>query len=171
MNRLFWIAPLTLILCGCREESFIQKASSMEPTIMAGEVVSVDMNAYSNATPQRWDIVVFRPPFHASSAAAKEEDMGIWMFRVVGLPGESISFDDSGIQIDGHHIEQPHGKNIEYTKMTGSGIPDRLRSPRYPFVIPDGHFFVLGDNPMQSNDSRLWGPVSIDRILGKVNKK
>lgn len=147
MNRLLGIATLTLLLCGCREEAFIQKASSMEPTIMAGEVLSVDMNAYNNATPQRWDIVVFRPPLHASTAAAKGEDMGIWMFRVVGLAGESISFDDSGIQIDGHHLEQPHGMNIEYTKMTGAGFPNRPRSPRYPFVIPDGHFLFLAIIP------------------------
>jgi len=171
MNRLLWISSLSLMLCGCGEEAFIQKASSMEPTIMADEVVSVDMNAYRDSTPQRWDIVVFKPPIHASSAAASEEEMGIWMFRIVGLPGESISFDNSGIQIDGKHIEQPHGMNIEYSKLTRADTPERPRSPSYPFVIPESHFFVLGDNPLQSNDSRVWGPLSSERVLGKVTKK
>ncbi len=163
----------TVMFSGCGQKPFIQKGSSMEPTIKAGETIRVQMDAYRSATPQRWDVVTFTPPMHSVSAGSDTDNLGIWTFRVVGLPGETISFDDAGLSING---KIPNDRpiliqNIQYKETTASGVPSRPRSPTYPFTIPDGRYFVLGDNPDHANDSRLWGSLPRESILGKVKNK
>jgi len=172
--RIFFIALLTaLSFAGCGQKSFVQKASSMEPTIKADETIRVQMDAYRSSSPQRWDVVIFRPPLHSVSAGINTDDLGIWTFRIVGVPGDIISFDDAGLLINGN---PPTGRSaliqdIQYKKATASGVLTTARSPTYPLTIPYGQYFVLGDNPDLASDSRLWGLLPRESILGKVAKK
>lgn len=172
--RLFCIALFTAVtLAGCGQKSFVQKGSSMEPTIKANEVVRVNMDAYRSSSPQRWDVIAFTPPVHSVPAGSISGDLGIWIFRIVGTPGDIISFDDTGVLING---SSPIGRpasiaDIPYKRTTASGVPARPRSPIYPLTIPDGQYFMLGDNPDHANDSRLWGLLSEESILGKVANK
>lgn len=172
--RYVCIAPLLfLILSGCGQKSFIQKSSSMEPTIKADETIQVQEDAYRFSSPQRWDVVAFTPPIYSVAAASKTDDLGIWIFRIVGTPGDIVSFDDAGLLINGTFPSDRPSliKNIQYKKDTAAGAPSRPRSPSYPFTIPDGQYFVLGDNPDHANDSRFWGPLPQSSILGKVESK
>ena len=163
----------SVIFSGCGQKSFIQNASSMEPTIKAGETVRVQMDAYQASSPQRWDVVAFKPPLHSMPAGSNTDDLGIWTFRIVGLPADTVSFDDVGLLLNGTYpLDRPLSiEKIQYKKTTASGLPDGPRSPGYPITVPADHYFVLGDNPDHANDSRLWGVLPRENILGKVSKK
>jgi signal peptidase I len=172
--RYVCIVPLiALILSGCGPKSFVQKSSSMEPTIKADETIQVQENAYRSSRPQRWDVVAFTPPIYSVAAASKTDDLGIWIFRIVGIPGDIVSFDDAGLLINGTTPSDRPSliKSIQYKETTASGVPSRPRSPSYPFTVPDGQYFVLGDNPDHANDSRVWGPLPWSSILGRVENK
>jgi len=162
-----------VMFSGCGQKSFALRSSAMEPTIKADETIQVQMNAYRSSTPQRWDVVAFTPPVHSVAAGSNTDNLGVWIFRIAGLPGDIISFDDAGLLINGN---SPSGRpsliqNIKFKKNTASGAPSAPRSPTYPFTVPDGQYFVLGDNPDHANDSRLWGSLPRESILGKVKNK
>ena len=131
----------------------------MMPSIQPNEKVYVDEKAYSEEIPKRWDVVVFNP---------LPPDEGVWIFRVVGLPGETISFDKRGLMINGKHIEKP----IALSKVQYMGPnANQQSSLEFPFSIQEESYFVLGDNPPVANDSRMWGSIRRDQIIGKVLHK
>ena len=133
---------------------FKMPGAAMEPTIRSGESFRADMAAYESVDPQRWELVVFRPPQHEERR---------WVFRVVGLPGETISFGEAGLLIDGKAAEPPLG--ISYAALDD---PDAVA---HPLVVPPENYYVLGDNPKSANDSRMWGVVPRDHILGQVEDR
>jgi signal peptidase I len=134
----------------------------MAPTIQPHEVIVADMHAYKKTAPQRWDVVVFHPP----KTATPEET--IWPLRVVGLPGERISIDADGIHIDGKLVAQP--ESIRAVRYLASD-PRMQSAITFPYAIPADCYFVLGDNTADSFDSRFWGPVPMQSILGRVRNK
>jgi signal peptidase I len=102
-------------------------------------------------TPERGDIVVLNPP---------EESDEPYIKRVIGLPGESISFRDGYVYINGQKLNEPYIAGAE-TLCNGGKWCDIAS-------IPDGTVYVLGDNRTGSQDSRAFGPVSVDDLLGKA---
>jgi signal peptidase I len=161
--RFITILLFVTATCGCSDRKFRQPtASAMAPTIQLNEVIVADMRAYKKASPQRWDIVVFHPP------AIATPETTIWPLRVVGLPGERISIEVDGIHIDGKLATQPDSiRDIRYAP----GAP-RVRSAiTFPYTIPADSYFVLGDNTTNSFDSRFWGAVPMQSILGRVRNK
>ena len=89
--------------------------------------------------------------------------------RVIGLPGESLEIHDDGIYIDGRREAQPE-------RMAGIHYVARvLRSPLpavgYPYKIPADSYFLVGDNTTNSFDSRFWGALPKQNILGRVRDK
>ncbi len=129
--------------------------AAMEPTIMTGESIRADLSAYETAEPQRWDLIVFR---------SSQIDGKTWIFRVVGLPGETIAFGSTGILIDGKPAEVPNLlSNISYR---GRDVDDATADD--PFTVPKQSYYVLGDNPAKANDSRYWGAVTRDSIIGRA---
>ena len=141
----------------------------MEPTWKKGEMVEVNASAYRWAEPKRWDVVVFDPPAEAVPGVGGAKGMGAWAFRVVGLPGDTVEFDGPQMLINGKPAQVPaRMSGVSYKATTASGRPDGPNAPKYPYVVPDDKYFVLGDNADHANDSRLWGGLSRVRILGKV---
>jgi len=138
----------------------------MAPTIKAGEKVSVDYTAYAFTSPKRWDVVVFEPPMSTN---------GVWIKRVVGLPGETVAFVRGGITINGQPLIVPTRlTNVTYLSL--DQLPDRQfaiasSTITSPYVVPKKCYFVLGDNSTNSNDSRFWGAVPETNILGRAIKK
>lgn len=125
--------------------------AAMEPTIETGATVRADLSAYDSEAPQRWDLVVFDSPGPAERN---------WIFRVVGMPGETVAFDDDGLLVDGVRIDTPeHLADINYTAAA-----DGTES----IVVPDQSYYVLGDNAEKANDSRFWGTVNSNAIIGQV---
>ena len=103
-------------------------------------------------TPQRGDIVVLNPPIvHRTQPYIK---------RVIGLPGETVSFRDGYVYIDGKQLDEPYIGG----PITDCNVADGCRAGQ----VPDGYVFVLGDNRDNSADSRSFGFVPIDDIIGKA---
>ena len=148
-----------LVVGGCKPKSFRESSGSMEPTIKKGEVIVADMAAYSGAAPARWDVVVFT---YAKSGQP-------WCSRVVGLPGESIDIRPQGIFINGTNAPRPeHLTNVTHLAGIPGGPPATVS---FPFSIPAGSYFVLGDNTTNAYDSRFWGPLPAASITGRVTGK
>lgn len=100
---------------------------------------------------ERGDVVVFRYPDD------RERD---YIKRVVGLPGDSVEVRERVIYIDGIIWNEPYGVHKESNPNAGDNFG--------PFVVPEEHVFVMGDNRERSYDSRFWGPVPITDIKGRA---
>lgn len=123
-------------------------SGSMETTVMTGDRVIINRLAYSFGDPQRGDIIMFKCPDYP------KED---WFKRVIGLPGETVTVADGKVYIDGTALEE------SYLTVVTEGTFG-------PYVVPEGHYFLMGDNRNDSNDSRYWkNPyVNKDLIVGKA---
>jgi signal peptidase I len=157
-------------------QGFRMKAGSMEPALEPEERFSVNKDAYDGAEPKRRDIVVIRPPQGAidgqlcgeqvpgRSLCPKPTD-GVadvtFAKRVVGLPGERLRVVDGKAVIDGEPLHEPYA-NLD--NCVGENC-----TFRGAITIPDDHYFVMGDNRGASDDSRFWGPVPRDQIVGRVD--
>ena len=137
---------------------------SMEPTLDVGDRVLVNRLVYRFHGPHRGDIIVFHPPGHGNEAVrgAKGEASVTYIKRVIGLPGETIQITGGIVTVckpAGHNC---HALKEPYTE--GS-----LTAPRYgPFTVPQGDYFVMGDNRGDSLDSRYWGPLPRRNIIGEA---
>jgi len=116
---------------------------SMEPTLYGHQRLIIEKLSYRFTEPDRGDIVVIR-------VDGFDE---LLIKRVVGLPGETLEIRDGVVFIDGKALDEPYV----------NGVP----RGSYPATkIPDGYIFVMGDNRNNSNDSRSFGPIPIDHIVG-----
>jgi signal peptidase I len=126
---------------------------SMEPAILLGDHFLVDKRAYRSSTPRRGDVALFQMPASSGMTTTSVK-------RVVGLPGEAIEIREKRVLINGMVLEEAY---VQYlSDQTPVGLDMKA------ITIPAGSYFLLGDNRDNSNDSRYFGPVSRDLILGKV---
>jgi signal peptidase I len=121
---------------------------AMAPTLRDRDRVLVDTLAYREQPPQRGDIVMLLYPPNPSRLFIK---------RVIGQPGERLEIRDGRVYVNGELDEEPH-------------VPPESRSRERwgPDVIPDDHYFVMGDLRRNSSDSRHWGFVPARNIVGRV---
>jgi signal peptidase I len=144
-------------------------SSSMEPTLHCArpapgcearfsDRVLANRFVYHFQDPARGDVIVFETP---PSARAKCGAGGTFVKRIIGLPGERVGIrlrrGAAYVYIDGRRLEEPY---IEQDR--------RDIGPEETFRVPQGHYFVMGDNRSQSCDSRVWGSVPRDNIIGQV---
>lgn len=132
-------------------QSRIVSGRSMEPSFHNGEWFLLDKLSYHFKSPGRGDVIVFYPPNNLSEPYIK---------RIIGLPGEHIEINEGRIFISN---DEGDFKLVEKTDLPA--IP---YSDEYSGIIPEDSYFVLGDNRSASNDSRYFGPVSEDTIIGKA---
>ena len=118
---------------------------SMETTFTEGELVMVNKLNYKFSEPRRGDVVIF----HAPTEPGKD-----YIKRLIGLPGDHIEIKDSQLYINGEAVEEPWlHEAIEY-----EGEWD----------VPEGQYFVLGDNRNHSSDSHVWGCVPRENLIGNA---
>jgi signal peptidase I len=166
MRNCILILTLVFLATGCSERRFRQNGSSaMSPSIQPNESFVADMAAFRKSGPQRWDVVVFHPPPRETLAQTQE----IWVMRIVGLPGESLEIRDDGVYVGGKRETQPARlAGIRYVANTSrSSLP----SVTYPYKLAADTYFLVGDNTSNSFDSRFWGGLSRQSILGRVKNK
>lgn len=120
---------------------------SMENTIMSNDRIIAFRFSYKFSEPERGDIIVFKYP---------DDENILYVKRIIGLPGESLMMMDGEVYIDGEALEEPYLKEDAYGTYG-------------PYVIPDGHYFMMGDNRNLSWDSRFWENTFVpeENILGK----
>jgi signal peptidase I len=144
-------------------------SSSMEPTLHCARAapgcearfsdrVLANRFIYHFRDPARGDVIVFETP---PSAKAKCGAGGTFVKRIIGLPNETVQIrmrrGSAYVFIDGKRLDEPY---IEQDR--------RDIGPAESFRVPAGHYFVMGDNRSQSCDSRVWGSVPRDNLIGKV---
>lgn len=125
-------------------------SGSMEPTILAGDRIFGLRLAYAFSTPQREDIVIFEYP---------DDESQLFVKRIIGLPGEVVEIKNGQVYIDGALTTMAQ----EYV----NGVPV---GDFGPYEVPEGCYFVMGDNRNQSWDSRYWDNTFVreDAILAKA---
>lgn len=119
---------------------------SMEPNLHSDERLVVEKLSYRFHGPRRGDIVVLHDPAGGPELLIK---------RVIGLPGERVTIADGRVYIDGRALDEPY-----VTQPTQGG--------GRTWVVPPLTVFVMGDNRSASRDSRVFGPVSLDQIVGRA---
>jgi len=123
------------------------EGQSMEPNLHTDQRLVVEKMSYRFHGPQRFDIVVLRLPSQGEELLIK---------RIVGLPGETVEIRNGHIYVDAQVLDEPFA--------IGDTRPGRQSS----VVVPPLHVYVLGDNRNHSNDSRNFGPVPIENIIGRA---
>lgn len=144
-------------------QAFYIPSESMAETLQINDRVLVSKLSYRIGDPSRGDIVVFHKP---PSAPGQIED---FIKRVVAVPGETISFADGRVLINGEAIDEPYARGITIpsgSPLSGPGCTSPASADRC--TVADGFYFVMGDNRGNSTDSRVFGPIDGDEIIGRA---
>ena len=132
-------------------QAFYIPSASMEPTLRVKDRVLVNKLSYDFHDIRRGDIVVFRTPPGESSSEIKD-----LIKRVIALPNETVEGHDGRVFINGEALREPYLAE----GVTTSAFP--------PQKIPPGHAWMMGDNRPNSKDSRVFGPIEDDLVVGRA---
>ena len=190
-RSLFPVLLIVLVFRSFLFEPFKIPSGSMIPTLLVGDFIVVNKFSYGVrlpvlnkkimdvGEPKRGDVVVFRYPMDTSVNFIK---------RAVGLPGDSITYRDKQLFINGEKVEEIAAGRFDSTKVKcttpaadasiyweklgdanhNTLLHDRSGSRNGQWVVPEGHYFMMGDNRDRSNDSREWGFVPEENVLGRA---
>ena len=126
--------------------------SSMYPNFKDGDYIITDKLSYRFNQPARGDIIVFKNPRDQSQDFIK---------RIIGLPGDTVKVQDGNVFVNDKQIAQPFLKDI-------STNPGSFMAEGQEVVVQPGEYIVFGDNRPHSSDSREWGFITKDEIIGRV---
>ncbi len=118
----------------------------MEPSLINGDLMLIDRISYKFHFPQRGDIIALNFPGENNRKYVK---------RIIGLPNESLKIESGQIFVNGH-------------QTTISGIESENITQKLDIKLSSTEYFVIGDNLAVSSDSRIWGPLTKDSIIGKA---
>lgn len=190
-RSLFPVLLIVLVFRSFLFEPFKIPSGSMIPTLLVGDFIVVNKYAYGLrlpvlhtkvvpiGEPERGDVVVFRYPVDPKVNFIK---------RLVGLPGDTITYRDKQLFVNGQEVvavaEGPYSSSrvkcstprpdaIRFSETLGDVTHDILihegsGSRDGQWQVPDGHYFVMGDNRDRSNDSREWGFVPEENLMGRA---
>ncbi|WP_428087201.1 signal peptidase I [Candidatus Thioglobus sp.] len=191
----FPVLLLVFVLRGFVVEPFRIPSNSMMPTLLTGDFILVSKFDYGISIPilnkkiiefkkpQRGDVIVFRYPNYEKNAKYQGAD---FIKRVIGVAGDEVIYHEDQLQVNGekiNHTDYANYQGVESgSEMTGfkhkrelleNNPHDILLDPNrhskgIKVVVPAGHYFVMGDNRARSSDSRFWGFVPEEYIIGRA---
>lgn len=185
----FPVLFIVLMLRSFLVEPFQIPSGSMIPTLEVGDFILVNKYHYGlrlpvvgtkivpNNEPERGEVMVFIPP----------HDHRYFIKRVIGLPGDTIEYENKVLTVNGDAVDIDIVEEVAIETASGMrqgvlfneqlGISnhraqiitqDNRGNSRTTWVVPPGHYFMMGDNRDNSADSRVWGPVPEENIVGKA---
>lgn len=195
---IFWAVVIALIIRSVAFEPYNIPSSSMVPSLLIGDYLFISKYSYGlskhsfpfslpiipkgrifYSEPERGDVVVFKVP---------KDNKTDYIKRVIGLPGDKIQMIGGRLYINDKEVEreligreywQTEQGNIYYTKYMET-LPNGIKHLIYeindygradntdPVIVPEGHFFMMGDNRDNSEDSRFWGTVPAENLEGRA---
>jgi len=185
-----WSVTILILLFGTTTlmQAFVVPTSSMESTVLVGDHLIVDKLAYAPAGSfskyllpytdiKRGDIIVFKFPPQPTTMYVK---------RVMGLPGDHLRVEKKVVILNGHKLDEPYTQHIDpnlapyrddfpstpvglgqYYERVTDMLEHHVDRNTNEIVVPEGFYFAMGDNRDNSSDSRYWGFVPRDNIIGK----
>lgn len=135
-------------------QPFFVKGQSMEPSFESGDYLIIDEISYRLRTPERGEVVVFKNPQNQNQRFIK---------RIVGLPGETVELKDGKVAITANFKK--------FILDESAYLPVHIRTDPKLFrniTLEKDEYFVLGDNRLNSSDSRIFGPLPRENIIGRV---
>jgi len=157
-----------LIIHNFVAQPFEVQQSSMVPTIVDGEYILIDKLTIRFNGYEYGDVVVFNPPSESGLAT----DGIPFIKRIIGLPGDTVSLENGRVFVTRPgqspvRIEEPYVVTEE-DGSTAATLPRDPSGQETEWVVPDGSYFVMGDNRPHSQDSRAFGPIEEELILGRA---
>ena len=139
--------------------NYVVEGESMMPTLQDGDKLVVNKIGYKVSDFHHFDVIVF----HAND----KED---YVKRVIGVPGDKIEYKDDHLYVNGKKYEEnfldAYRSQVSAGKLTGDFTLEEITGEE---TVPKGKLFVLGDNRLGSWDSRHFGFINIDQVVGKVS--
>lgn len=174
---------INIIIKAFLVRTYTVDSSSMETTLMVNDKVITEVVTKFFTEPKRGDIIVFvypetdianskqtlrRNPIdyiqyvfkHLIKGQFPIDDEIEYVKRVIGLPGDTVNIKNNTVYINDISIKEPYLDDNAFTNISGSVLS-------FPFKVPQGQYFVMGDNRENSADSRQWGTVPVENIIGK----
>ena len=187
-KEFFPILLLVFVIRTFIVEPFKIPSGSMMPTLIAGDFIAVNKFSYGlrlpvfnklifeTGSPQRGDVFVFHYPKDPSIYYIK---------RVIGLPGDNIKYENKKLFVNDIEVSQTYTSIYKYSLKQDLEVSAKefvedhgdyshsilihdIPSESVEFVVPDGHYFAMGDNRDNSSDSRVWGFVPDELLVGKA---
>ena len=154
LESLLWAVALALAIRTFIMAPFKIPSGSMRPTLIEGDRILVNKFLYRFREPQRGEIIVFRYPDNIKRPFIK---------RLVGLGGDAVEIREGKIIVNGEELD---GAGIFHTNHYNNDGP--YGQANQPIKVPDGEYYVLGDNSDSSHDSRFWGFVPKPLLIGRA---
>ncbi|MGN0070443.1 MAG: signal peptidase I [Atopobiaceae bacterium] len=154
-----WILVIAIAIgCALAFRTFVAEvyevpSGSMLDTIQIGDRLVGEKVSYHFTSPKQGDIVTFIDPEDHTTTLIK---------RVIATAGQTVEFKDGIVYVDGEALDEPYteGKPTEPLSMQAASVG----SIEYPYTVPDGCVWVMGDNRTNSLDSRYFGPIEVSSI-------
>ncbi len=146
----FVVLPIRVFIA----QPFIVSGSSMDPTFENGEYLIVDEISYRFDEPERGDVIIFKYPKDPSKYFIK---------RIIGLPGETVTISATRV-----HITTSKGEELDEQIILDEAYLSHPTLGSSSLTLDADEYFVMGDNRPASSDSRIWGPLPRDHIIGRA---
>ena len=176
LKELIAVIIIVLFIRAFFVQAYNIPSGSMKPTLLVGDFILVNKLVYRLSEPQRGDIVVFKWPVNPQIDFIK---------RIIGMPGDIIEVKGERVYINGEElylklidkVQEDGTIKLIYEETLPNGLKHKIALYENPFMfrkdvgpirVPEGHYFVMGDNRDNSEDSRYWGFVPRENIVGKA---
>jgi len=165
----FWVALVFVLINGTIGQARVIPSGSMENTMLVGDHLIMSRIGYDVGVPftnwhvplwrnpHRQQVIIFKPPF-----APNTTDL---IKRAIGLPGDTIDMRGGEVYVNGAKLHESYAVGPSEPAPPGSAPPGHA-DIKFPYRVPDNCYFAMGDNRTNSYDSRFWGCVPRNDIIG-----